>query len=67
MQQRKQSIKNHTLASVSRFLGRMEFAIQAYENGKFVLQENSNVRYSFAEDGSVIDIDINKALAEMKK
>lgn len=41
--------------------------IYTYENGKFVLQENSNVRYSFADDGSVIDIDIDKALAEMKK
>lgn len=40
--------------------------VYTYENGKFVLQEDSNVRMSWAMPNSVYDIDIDKALAEMK-
>lgn len=40
--------------------------VYTYENGKFVLQEDSNVRKSWAMPNSVYDIDIDKALAEMK-
>ena len=40
--------------------------VYTYENGKFILQENSNVRKSWATPNSVYDIDIDKALAEMK-
>ena len=40
--------------------------VYTYENGKFVPQENSNVRKSWAMPNSVYDIDIDKALAEMK-
>ena len=41
--------------------------IYTYENGKFVEQKNSKIRNSWYEYGrTVIDIDIEKAIAEMK-
>ncbi|MDE6133573.1 MAG: hypothetical protein K2G04_09430, partial [Oscillospiraceae bacterium] len=41
--------------------------IYTYENGKFVEQKNSNIRNSWYEYGrTVTDIDIDKAVTEMK-
>ncbi len=39
--------------------------VYTYENGKFVRQENSNVRRSWAMPNSVYDIDIDRAVAKM--